>query len=132
MAAEIQPYNPVFVNWLRNYRATLGLDLACRYSDDWDEDLPDVCPQCGERCELDGDPVCYECKHDKSRGKESEAGEGETCEMCGGSGEIYVMRPNTWYGAVEVPITCECRFPTLIPYNVQMLVIEELSGLNWV
>lgn len=133
MAAEFQPYNPVFVNWLRNYRATLGLNTDCHYPT-FAEDLPDVCPQCHEPCELNGDPVCYECEIDPSRGRDCEAeeGEDETCEMCGGSGTIYVMRPSSWYGMFEVPVQCSCTFPAMLPYSVVQLAIEQMSGLNWV
>lgn len=129
---DFQPYNPIFVQWLRNYRAMLGLDANCRYAS-WDEDdLPDTCPKCGERCELNDEPICYECEIDPSRGRECEAeeDEDETCEMCGGSGTIYVLRPSSWNGFFEVPTRCECTMPTLIPYNAVQEAIDALAGLN--
>lgn len=129
---DIQPYNPQFLKWMRTYNAMRGLDLSCRYADWVEEDLPDICPNCGESCELNGDAVCYECEIDPSRGEKGEEETEDVCDCCGGSGTIYAMRPNSWYGMMEVPVKCDCVFPAAIPYDVRQLAIEQLSGLNWV
>lgn len=132
--SDIKLTNPHLIAWMRTYNAMRGLDLSCRYATFTEADLPDTCPQCKERCELDGEPICYECKIDPSRGKENESEdcEEEVCECCGGTGTIYVMHRDSYYGMREVPVRCHCGFPSLLSYNVRQLAIDELSGLNWV